>query len=81
LEFHGNTRDVEGGGALSAGDPLSGSLGSQTDLRHEIFLGLFNEGVLIDPGGVGNISTVIGQEEIGRLGTAIRAVLERIKPL
>jgi glutamate-1-semialdehyde 2,1-aminomutase len=57
------------------------SLGSQTDLRHEIFLGLFNEGVLIDPRGVANISTVIGQEEIGRLGTAIRAVLERIKPL
>jgi glutamate-1-semialdehyde 2,1-aminomutase len=57
------------------------TLGSQTDLRHEIFLGLFNEGVLIDPRGVGNLSTVIGEEETERFGTAIRAVLERINPV
>jgi glutamate-1-semialdehyde 2,1-aminomutase len=54
------------------------TLGSRTDLRHEIFLGLFNEGVLIDPRGVGNLSTAIGEEEIGRFGAAIRAVLSKL---
>jgi glutamate-1-semialdehyde 2,1-aminomutase len=57
------------------------TLGSRTDLRHEIFLGLFNEGVLIDPRGVGNLSTVIGQDEMERFGAAIRTVLETVKPL
>jgi hypothetical protein len=37
--------------------------------------------VLIDPRGVGNLSTVIGEEETERFGTAIRAVLERINPV
>lgn len=57
------------------------TLGSDTDLRHQIFLGLFNEGVLIDPRGVGNLSTAIGQEEIDRFGTALRTVLGRLKSL
>ena len=40
------------------------TLGTNTDLRHRIFLGLFNEGVLIDPRGVGNLSTALGENEI-----------------
>lgn len=52
--------------------------GSDTDLRHQIFLGLFNEGVQIDPRGVGNVSTAIGEDEVGRLGAAVRSVLGRL---
>jgi glutamate-1-semialdehyde 2,1-aminomutase len=52
--------------------------GSDTDLQHQIFLGLFNEGVQIDPRGVGNVSTAIGEDEIGRLGAAVRSVLGRL---
>jgi glutamate-1-semialdehyde 2,1-aminomutase len=52
--------------------------GSDTDLRHQIFLGLFNEGVQIDPRGVGNVSTAIGGDEVGRLGAAARSVLGRL---
>lgn len=54
------------------------TLGSDTDLRHQIFLGLFNEGVQIDPRGVGNVSTVIGPPEVAALGVAVRSVLRRI---
>jgi glutamate-1-semialdehyde 2,1-aminomutase len=54
------------------------TLGSRVDLRHEIFLGLFNEGVLIDPRGVGSLSTVLGQEEVNQFGTALRSVLNRL---
>jgi glutamate-1-semialdehyde 2,1-aminomutase len=54
------------------------TLGSDTDLRHQIFLGLFNEGVQIDPRGVGNVSTAIGEDEVRRLGTAVRSVLSRL---
>jgi glutamate-1-semialdehyde 2,1-aminomutase len=52
--------------------------GSDTDLRHQIFLGLFNEGVQIDPRGVGNVSTAIEEDEVGRLGAAVRSVLSRL---
>jgi glutamate-1-semialdehyde 2,1-aminomutase len=54
------------------------TLGSAAELRHEIFLGLFNEGILIDPRGVGNVSTVIGDYEMERFSTAIRSVLSRV---
>jgi glutamate-1-semialdehyde 2,1-aminomutase len=54
------------------------TLGSRDQLRHQIFLGLFNEGVLIDPRGVANVSTAIGQEETNRFGAALRAVLGRM---
>jgi glutamate-1-semialdehyde 2,1-aminomutase len=54
------------------------TLGARTDLRHEIFLGLYNEGILIDPRGVGNVSTVIGEEELDRFRLALRAVLGRL---
>jgi glutamate-1-semialdehyde 2,1-aminomutase len=47
-------------------------------LRHRIFLGLFNEGVLIDPRGVGTISTAVGEAELDRFIEALRAVLGRV---
>jgi glutamate-1-semialdehyde 2,1-aminomutase len=50
-----------------------------SDLRHQIFLGLYNEGVLIDPRGVGNLSTALGEQEISRFGAALRAVLRRLQ--
>jgi glutamate-1-semialdehyde 2,1-aminomutase len=52
--------------------------GSDTDLRHQIFLGLFNEGVQIDPRGVGNVSTAIGEDEVRRVAGAVRSVLSRL---
>lgn len=54
------------------------TLGSATELRHQIFLGLFNDGILIDPRGVGNVSTVVREAEIDRFSEAIRAVLSRL---
>jgi glutamate-1-semialdehyde 2,1-aminomutase len=47
-------------------------------LRHRIFLGLYNEGVLIDPRGVGTISTALGRGELDRFIEALRAVLGRV---
>jgi glutamate-1-semialdehyde 2,1-aminomutase len=54
------------------------ALSARTELRHDIFLGLYNEGILIDPRGVGNVSTVIGKEELDRFGAALRVVLDRL---
>jgi glutamate-1-semialdehyde 2,1-aminomutase len=51
---------------------------ADADLRHRIFLGLFEEGVLIDPRGVGCVSAAIGDAEIGRFVGALRAVLRRL---
>jgi glutamate-1-semialdehyde 2,1-aminomutase len=48
-------------------------------LRHRIFLGLYNEGILVDPRGVGTLSTAIGQREVERLLEALRAVLSRLE--
>lgn len=47
-------------------------------LRHRIFLGLYNEGVLIDPRGVGTLSTAIGEGEIERFLEALRSVLSSL---
>ncbi|MFL5448155.1 MAG: hypothetical protein ACJ8AX_06385, partial [Gemmatimonadales bacterium] len=55
------------------------TLETNTNLRHQIFLGLFNEGILIDPRGVGNLSTAIGEEEIQQFGRALRSVFARIR--
>jgi glutamate-1-semialdehyde 2,1-aminomutase len=52
---------------------------ADTDLRHRIFLGLFEEGVLIDPRGVGCLSTVTGEAEIDRFASALRAVLRTLE--
>jgi glutamate-1-semialdehyde 2,1-aminomutase len=54
------------------------TIGARADLRHQIFLGLYNEGVLIDPRGVGTLSTVIDEAGIARFGAALRAVLGRL---
>jgi glutamate-1-semialdehyde 2,1-aminomutase len=51
---------------------------ADADLRHRIFLGLFEEGVLIDPRGVGCVSAAIGDAEINRFVGALRAVLRRL---
>ncbi|HJR16673.1 MAG TPA: hypothetical protein VJ808_07450, partial [Gemmatimonadales bacterium] len=53
------------------------TLGTRADLRHQIFLGLYNEGILIDPRGVGNISTAIGSDEIDQFFAALDRVLAR----
>lgn len=44
------------------------------ELRHRIFLGLYNQGVLIDPRGVGTLSTAIGEQEIARFLEAFRTM-------
>jgi glutamate-1-semialdehyde 2,1-aminomutase len=48
-------------------------------LRHRIFLGLFGEGILIDPRGVGTLSTAIGEAELEEFLRALRTVLSRIR--
>jgi len=48
-------------------------------LRHRIFLGLYVEGVLIDPRGVGTLSTAIGDAELEQLLAATRTVLSRLR--
>jgi glutamate-1-semialdehyde 2,1-aminomutase len=54
------------------------TLDTDAELRHQVFLGLFNEGVQIDPRGVGNVSTAIGPDEVSRFGAAVRSVLSRL---
>jgi glutamate-1-semialdehyde aminotransferase len=44
------------------------------ELRRRIFLGLYNQGVLIDPRGVGTLSTGIGEPETARFLDALRAL-------
>ncbi|HEU4980744.1 MAG TPA: hypothetical protein VFT14_05965, partial [Solirubrobacterales bacterium] len=48
-------------------------------LRHRIFLGLYLEGILIDPRGVGTLSTAIGDVEIEEFLDALRSVLSRLR--
>ena len=48
-------------------------------LRHRIFLGLYVEGILLDPRGVGTLSTAIGEPEIEEFLAALRAVLSRLR--
>jgi glutamate-1-semialdehyde 2,1-aminomutase len=54
------------------------TLSADAKLRHQIFLGLYNQGILIDPRGVGCLTTVLGDQEIARFGAALRAVLGRV---
>jgi glutamate-1-semialdehyde 2,1-aminomutase len=54
------------------------TLDEDAGLRHRIFLGLYNEGVLIDPRGVGTISTAVGEAELDRFIEALRGVLGRV---
>jgi glutamate-1-semialdehyde 2,1-aminomutase len=48
-------------------------------LRHRIFLALYVEGILIDPRGVGTLSTAIGDAEIEEFLAALRSVLSRLR--
>jgi glutamate-1-semialdehyde 2,1-aminomutase len=52
--------------------------GVNEDLRHRLFLGLFNEGVLIDPRSVGSLTTCIGEPEVAEFTAALRAVVRRL---
>lgn len=54
------------------------TLGTDKDLRHRLFLGLLREGVLIDPRGVGCLSTAIGETELDHLSKAIRKVADSL---
>jgi glutamate-1-semialdehyde 2,1-aminomutase len=54
------------------------AVSADAGLRHRIFLGLYNEGILLDPRGVGTLSTAIGEPEIERFLGALRTVLSRL---
>jgi glutamate-1-semialdehyde 2,1-aminomutase len=54
------------------------TLSADPELRHRLFLGLFNEGILIDPRGVGNLSTAVGDQEVTQFSAALRRVLSRV---
>ena len=50
---------------------------SDSAFRHNVFLGLLNEGILMAPNLVGAVSTVIGEEEVDAFVSAFRNVLQR----
>lgn len=54
------------------------TIGAEADLRHRIFLGLFGEGVLIDPRGVGCVSAAVGEAEIERFVDSLQTVLRAL---
>ena len=45
--------------------------------RHQVFLGMLNEGILMASNLVGAVSTEIGETEIDAFSAALRRVLER----
>jgi glutamate-1-semialdehyde 2,1-aminomutase len=57
------------------------TLRADGELRHRMFLGLFNEGVLIDPRGVGCLSAAMGNAEMDQFVGALRAVLGTVAGL
>ena len=60
---------ITGLGSLFAIHPTA-----QPEIRHRIFLGLYNQGILVDPRGVGTLSTIIDEREITRFLDALRAM-------
>src|SRR5919205_660582 len=54
------------------------TMGADAELRHRVFLGLFKEGVLIDPRGVGCVSAAIAEAEIDQFVGALRTVLRTL---
>ena len=50
---------------------------SDSGFKHDVFLGLLNEGILMAPNLVGAVSTVIGEEEVDSFVEAFRRVLQR----
>jgi glutamate-1-semialdehyde 2,1-aminomutase len=64
---HFTAEPVTSARQASRGDP---------DLRRRFFLGLFDEGVLIDPRGVGSVSTAVSEDD---LETALHAVTRVVR--
>ena len=61
-------------------DPLVGYrdiAAEDASYRHQVFLGMMNEGILMAPNLVGAISTTIGEPEVDSFVGALRRVLER----
>ena len=50
---------------------------ADSGFRHNVFLGLMNEGILMAPNLVGAVSTVIGEAEVDTFVEAFRRVLQR----
>ena len=50
---------------------------ADSGFRHNVFLGLLNEGILMAPNLVGAVSTVIGEQEVDAFVDAFRTVLQR----
>ena len=50
---------------------------ADSTFRHNVFLGLLNEGILMAPNLVGAVSTVIGEPEVDAFLDAFRRVLQR----
>ena len=55
-----------------------GMMRADADLRHRLFLGLFNEGVMIDPRGVGCVSLATADSEIDFFIAALRSLAPRL---
>ena len=51
---------------------------SDSAFRHDVFLGLLNEGILMSPNLVGAVSTAIAEPEVDAFVTALRNVLQRL---
>lgn len=49
-----------------------------TALRHQIFLGMLNEGIVMDPRGAGCLSVAIGEREVESFVSTMQRVLEQI---
>lgn len=54
------------------------ALGADGELRHRVFLGLYNEGVLIDPRGVGCTSLATGDAEVDLFIDRLEALVHRL---
>ena len=55
------------------------TLHASNELRHRLFLGLFNEGIMIDPRGVGCVSLATGDNEIVQFIETLRRVLRTLR--
>jgi glutamate-1-semialdehyde 2,1-aminomutase len=51
---------------------------SDSAFRHDVFLGLLNEGILMAPNLVGAVSTAIAEPEVAAFVAALRNVLQRL---
>ncbi|MCE2462801.1 MAG: aspartate aminotransferase family protein [Dehalococcoidia bacterium] len=68
-------------GVHLTGEPVNNYRDAQrgnTALRHQIFLGMLNEGIVMDPRGAGCLSVAIGESEIDDFVTTMQRVLNSI---